>query len=169
MNIASRSQSLFQELHLTCHNSSTSLDHLDAAATKELLHKGKGVSTSLHKVSTPLHTSRCLPLHLTIEPSWHNSSDAPSDGVSVHPVLKTSRPTPLYLDPNKSLDRPTVEPNGPPVHPVLLTPAPKPLCLDSISHRIDWRSNQPNLRWWRWGDFLFHCYICVICSRSLLL
>jgi hypothetical protein len=63
MNIASRSPSLFQELHLTCHNSSTSLDHLDAAATKELLHKGKGVSTSCTKC--PHHSTLVVAFHCT--------------------------------------------------------------------------------------------------------
>jgi hypothetical protein len=51
-----------QEHHLTHHKGSplrhspSSLGHLDAASTKELLHLGRGSPRPSHKVSLPLHT-----------------------------------------------------------------------------------------------------------------
>jgi hypothetical protein len=69
-----------QEHHLTCHKGSplrhspSSLGHLDAASTKELLHLGRGPPCPLHKVSLPLHTKpegrRRLPFsHLGLKAS----------------------------------------------------------------------------------------------------
>jgi hypothetical protein len=61
-SIASRSPSLSQEHYLTRHKGSplrhlpSSLDHLDAASTKDLLHQGRGSPRPPHKVSPPLHT-----------------------------------------------------------------------------------------------------------------
>jgi hypothetical protein len=61
-SIASRSLSPSQEYHLTRHKDSplkhlpSSLGHLDAASTKELLHQGRGSPRPPHKVSSPLHT-----------------------------------------------------------------------------------------------------------------
>jgi hypothetical protein len=37
---------------------------------------------------------------------WHNPSDPPSDGASVHPVLKTPRPKPLYIELTYASDEP---------------------------------------------------------------
>jgi hypothetical protein len=77
-SIASRSPSLSKEHHLTCHKGSplrhspSSLDHLDAASTKDLLHIGKGSPCPPHKVSSPLHTKsegrRRLPMSVTTPP-----------------------------------------------------------------------------------------------------
>jgi hypothetical protein len=100
-SIASRSPSLSQEHHLTRHKSSplmhspSSLGHLDAASTKELLHLRRGSPCLPHKVSSPLHTKsegrRRLPVsHLGPKASsapcttWFTQESPHKDGITLH-------------------------------------------------------------------------------------
>jgi hypothetical protein len=58
-------------------HSPSSLGHLDAASTKELLHQGRGVSTPPHKVSSPLHTKSEGRRRLPVSHLGPKASDAP--------------------------------------------------------------------------------------------
>jgi hypothetical protein len=73
----------------------SSLGHLDAASTKELLHQGRGSPHPLHKVSSPLHTKpegrwRLLVSHLGPKDSgepctpWFTQESPHKVGTTLH-------------------------------------------------------------------------------------